>query len=484
MSNLNFATRTLYHADNLPVLRGMNSETMDLIATDPPFNKSKDFHATPDSLAAGARFTDRWRWETDVHPEWVDAIKDDWPGVHAVIEAARVAYGSDMAAFLCWLGVRVIECHRVLKPTGSLYLHIDHTAHAWTKAMMDAIFDKRNFRNEIVWCYTGPSNTVRWFPRKHDTILFYSKSQSATFNRDAVRIEYKQLNIQHQQEGGGIGGNLTPDTVDTYRDKGKVPEDYWLEDRDKMSPVGRRASERTGFPTQKPLALYERIINASSNAGDMVLDPFCGCATTPVAAERLARQWVGIDIWDGAYAMVVQRMEDNRQLLRDPDVQVTYATAPPVRTDGATSTTPELRLRAQSAPLPWHRLSHAEMKTALRYAQRSAGGQVVCAGCGRVLEPEFMELDHIRPKSEGGANHIDNRVLLCSPCNGVKSNNLTVNGLWRANRSRRPSRWMKDDSAAKLALSNAQKVAQIIVNDFDGAEAQGIVNGMKLADLP
>ena len=102
----NFANRTLYHGDNLPFLRGMNSETVPLIATDPPFNKNRDFHATPDSLAAGVKFEDRWRWEIDVHQEWIDAIQDDWPAVWQVIEAARAAAGKDMAAFLCWLGVR------------------------------------------------------------------------------------------------------------------------------------------------------------------------------------------------------------------------------------------------------------------------------------------------------------------------------------------------------------------------------------------
>ena len=137
MADLNFRNRTLYHGDNLDFLRGMDSETVDLVATDPPFKKGKDFHATPDSLAAGARFTDRWSWDKDVHPDWMDDIKDDWPKALAVIELAQAAYGDDMAAFLCWLGVRLMECHRLLKPTGSLYLHIDHTAHAYVKALLD-----------------------------------------------------------------------------------------------------------------------------------------------------------------------------------------------------------------------------------------------------------------------------------------------------------------------------------------------------------
>ena len=151
MATPNFANRTLYHGDNLPFLRGMNSGTVHLIATDPPFNKGRDFHATPDSLAAGARFEDRWRWDKDVHPDWVDAIQDDWPAVWQVIEAARAAAGDDMAAFLAWLGVRLMEMHRVLRDDGSLYLHCDPTASHYLKALLDAIFGTQNFRNEIIW---------------------------------------------------------------------------------------------------------------------------------------------------------------------------------------------------------------------------------------------------------------------------------------------------------------------------------------------
>ena len=413
MGTPNFANRTLYHGDNLDFLRGMNSETVKLIATDPPFNKNKDFHATPDSLAAGAKFEDRWRWEIHVHQEWIDAIQDDWPAVWQVIEAAKVAAGKDMAAFLCWLGVRVLEMHRILREDGSLYLHIDHTAAAYTKTMLDAIFGRKQFRNEIVWCYTGPGNVTRWFPRKHDTLLFYAKSPAATFNRDAVRIPYKQLNAQHREAGGGgIGGKLTPESVGEFQEKGKIPEDYWLEDRDGMSPVGRRAAERTGYPTQKPLALYERIIKASSNEGDFVLDPFCGCATTPVAAENLGRRWIGIDIWDKAHKTALKRL----QWLKLGDLR--YCTVPPTRTGD----------HAVVAP----KMSRQEMKCLL-IEQRG----IVCAGCDREFDdPLYLELDHNTPRSDGGLNHISNRLLLCGPCNRIKGNRLTLSGLRAENRRR------------------------------------------------
>ena len=183
MPQPNFKNRTLFHCDNLPVLRGMDSKTVDLIATDPPFNKGRDFHATPDSLAAGARFEDRWAWDRDVHEDWVDQIRDDWPGVWSVIQSTRVAAGDDMAAFLCWLGVRLVEMHRVLRSDGSIYLHCDPTASHYLKALMDAVFGRKHFRSELIWRRTNAHNqTTRQYGPIHDVILFYSKTDQMTFH--------------------------------------------------------------------------------------------------------------------------------------------------------------------------------------------------------------------------------------------------------------------------------------------------------------
>ena len=301
MAKANFKNRTLYHGDNLEFLRGMNSGTVHLIATDPPFNKSRDFHATPDSLAAGAKFTDRWSWEKDVHEEWVDGIKDDWPGVWKVIEAARIASGKDMAAFLCWLGVRLMAMRRVLQPDGSIYLHCDPTANSYLRLLMDAIFGKRNFRNEIVWHYNSGARGNN-FGKRHDVILWYSKSVSYIFNKDSVRTPYSpDINIPKSKRH-------------YYHPDGKVMGDVW-----QMNIIAQNnKTERTGYPTQKPLALYERIIKASSNEGGIVLDPFAGCATTLVAAERLGREWVGMDIWDGAKEVVLGRLEKEGLAVPDP----------------------------------------------------------------------------------------------------------------------------------------------------------------------
>ena len=465
MPTPNFQNRTLFKGDNLDFLRGINDKTVDLIATDPPFNKGKDFHATPESLAAGARFQDRWRWRDDVQPEWVDAIKDDHPRVYSLINHVvggidnapktrkRLDGREDLAAFLCFMGVRLIEMRRILKDTGGIYLHCDPTASHYLKALMDAIFGDKNFRNEIVWAYTGPGSPgMRQFNRKHDIILWYSKGKSWTFNADEVRIPHKSLSTN--RAGRAIADALTPDMREQYLKKGKIPESWWPN----FSPVGRIKTERVGYPTQKPLALYERIIKASSNPGDMVLDPFCGCATTPIAAERLGRQWIGMDLWDGAIEIVKQRMDDNRQLLANPNPRIIYTEDAPVRTDGGEDAPAfELPLQRERPLERWQKLSHSEMRAILADAQSSENGLVDCAGCGRSLEPEFMELDHINPRAQGGENWITNRILLCGPCNRYKSADLTIIGLHRRNKR---ERWMYEQSRADAALARAKLRAQ------------------------
>ena len=476
MPSPNFQNRTLFHSDNLPILQGMNSETVDLIATDPPFNKGRDFHATPESLASGAQFADRWSWNADVHEEWTDAIQDDYPEVWSVIQFARRSYGDDMGAFLCFMGVRLMEMRRVLKPTGSLYLHCDPTASHYLKAMLDAVFGRQQFRNEIVWAYTGPGNTPRWFPRKHDIILFYAKDDKrAAFNRDAVRVPYTR--VTGTGHNSLSRGNRTDEEVreleERYAKRGKVVEDWWAD-----IPSGGHIpkGERVGYPTQKPLALYERIIKASSNPGDLVLDPFAGCATTVIAAERLGRQWVGIDLWDGAHKIVRRRMEDNRQLLADPDPIIHYAAEPPARTDDEDEpNVPNLRLRVRRPVFAWQKLSRRQMAGILGEAQASPSDPrlIVCAGCGRMMEMAFMELDHIQPKSERGSNAISNRILLCGPCNREKGARRTLSGLIADNRK---SGWTVDAAGADSARLRADRMAERVELEWDSGEVQALVD--------
>ncbi len=214
--------------------------------------------------------------------------------------------------------------------------------------------------------------------------------------------------------------------------RGKPVANLW----DDIGGLTGNHQERTGYPTQKPLALYERIIQASSNPGDVVLDPFCGCATTPVAAERLGRQWVGMDIWDGAHEVVLKRLMADGFDTDHPDAfgriqsnrRVVYAKEPPQRTDGGEPATLTLRTptgRPQRYPAP--RTQHVNLLADIG---------PFCQGCGRDYgcDPRVLEVDHVLPKSDGGTDAYDNLTLLCPPCNKEKRDRLTLSGLQDANR--------------------------------------------------
>ena len=430
----NFKNRTLFHGDNLDFMRAMNSECVDLIATDPPFNKGKDFHATPDSLAAGAKFQDRWSWEADVHPHWVDQIRDDHPKLMEAIESARFAHSDGMGAFMCYMAVRLLEMRRLLKPTGSIYLHCDPTASHYLKAIMDAIFGYKNFINEVIWSYNSGGGSKKHFGRKHDVILFYSKTNNWNFNADDVRVPYDAIIPKKNQH--------------LFNEKGKVSGDVW-----NIKRPPNHSKEWLGYPTQKPVALYERILKASSNEGDVVLDPFCGCATTLVAAENLDRQWVGVDIWEKAHEVVRERMKQTVGVVGD----ITFTDILPNRTDDEDNhSIPYLRTinkYKQHGTEPWELLTRTQIRDELLDAQDNGAGLVRCAGCGRELEKEFTELDHITPKSDRGSNDISNRILLCRPCNGKKSNGLTMVGLLKQNKK---DKWMHSEQTALQARQAAE----------------------------
>ncbi len=412
----------------------MNSESVDLIATDPPFNKGRDFHATPESLSAGAKFQDRWSWEQDVHQDWVDQLQDDYPKLMEAIESARYAHSDGMGAYLCFMSVRLLEMWRILKPTGSIYLHCDPTASHYLKAAMDAIFGWRNFRNEIIWrigWVSGFKTQKRGWIRNHDVILYYVMGDQAAkrFNKEYI-----------------------PYPVDYVRRDGKRPtgkgiplEDTWnCHSGDVLDSIMIKSfsTEKTGYPTQKPLKLYERIIKASSNKGGVVFDPFCGCATTCVVAERLERQWVGIDLWDKAEDVLLDRMKKEGmiadgslqigdQLMIDPK-DVTFTKILPERTDDKQSAAPFLRIKERVKEPDGPKWSRAQM---YEYLLEQYGPQ--CQGCYRTFDdPHYLQLDHNVPRSDGGINHIMNRILLCGPCNMLKSNVYTLSGLRQENKKR------------------------------------------------
>lgn len=495
MSERNFQNRTLFHSDNLPILRAMNSESVDLIATDPPFNKNRDFHATPDSLAAGAKFQDRWSWERDVHEDWTDQITDDHPRLMEAIESARYAHSDGMGAFMCFMAVRLLAMHRVLKPTGSIYLHCDPTASHYLKAVMDAVFGWKQFRNEIIHRRNesgakGSQHNPKTWGANSDSLLFYAKGVGATFdprvnaapteaeavkkfpNVDENGERYKTKPSAWRQPSMGPRPNLcyafrgikppypsgwrfeVSRMEEEYRKgniiirDGKLERRSYMKDYVGVSPgnlwtetellLAAQSDERMGYPTQKPLALYERIIKASSSEGDIVLDPFAGCATTLVAAEKLKRQWVGIDIWDNARDVVLKRLR-SEGLIADPSDKmhghlfpdsIHYTSSAPTRTDDAVTSSPNLRTKVTMFEPRGPKMTRAAMYEHL-LDQRGPK----CQGCDRAFDdPRYLQLDHNTPRADGGLNHISNRVLLCGPCNRTKAHTLTLSGLRKQNR--------------------------------------------------
>ena len=428
----NWQNRTLFHGDNLPFLRAMNSESVDLIATDPPFNKGKDFHATPDSLAAGAKFQDRWSWERDVHEEWTDQITDDHPAVWAVVDWSRMTYGNDMGAFLCFMAVRLLEMKRVLKSTGSIYLHCDPTASHYLKTLMDAIFGWRNFQNELIWAYSWGFRTDKRWNKKHDVLLFYTKGKSFHFNANEV-LEERRKSPETEQRLKYKGALITDGNKGRGSEKMALPSDVLY-----VPTINGMAKERVGYPTQKPIALYDRMLKASSNEGDIICYPFAGCATTLVAAERLNRQWVGMDIWDNAKAVVLQRLERERLALPEAErgdlftEEIHFTVKPPERTDDGTEAAPFLRVKVRVKEPDGPKWTRFQM-----YEHLLEQHGPKCQGCDRAFDdPRYLELDHNTPRSDGGLNHISNRILLCGPCNRFKSNTYTLSGLKRENKKR------------------------------------------------
>ena len=431
----NFANQTIWTGENLDILRGMNSECVDLIYLDPPFNSNKTYEAPIGSEAAGAAFKDTWTL-SDVDEAWHGEIADREPALYAIIDAARQSHGNGMKSYLIMMAVRLLEMHRVLKDTGSIYLHCDPTASHYLKLLMDAVFGAGNFQNEITWQRTTAHNDSVRYGRNSDTMLFYSNGDRWTWNAqyqphdDSYKARFRNCDSDGRAwsddnltakglSGGGYEyaykgtSSLWRVPLETmqrldsenrlhFTSRGGIRLKRYL-DESKGRPlqavwtginaINSQAKERVGYPTQKPLALLDRIINASSNEGDVVLDPFCGCATACIAAEKLGRQWVGIDISPKAADLVKLRLHKEIGLFW----QGTHRTDIPMRTDlGA---------------LPNYRTHKHTL------FGRQEG---LCAGC-RVMFPfRNMTIDHLIPQSRGGTDHLNNLQVMCNACNSMK----------------------------------------------------------------
>ncbi len=301
-NNLNVKHRTIFCRDNLEVLGGINSNSIDLIYLDPPFNKKKVFTAPIGTSAEGAGFSDIFRQE-DIKDDWVSLIKFENYELYSYLSGVRKFSNIYNYCYLTYMAIRLIECKRVLKQKGTVYLHCDPTMSHYLKIVLDCIFGEKKFKNEIIWHYTWGVRTEKSWNKKHDVILMYGKSDNIVFNALDVMIK-REGEVLRRLATGVKSATMTADNAKSKDKTMALPTDVW-----NIPTINGMAKERTGYPTQKPLALLERIIKASTNKGDVVLDPFCGCATTCVAAEKLNREWIGIDISIKAYDLIKQRLD-------------------------------------------------------------------------------------------------------------------------------------------------------------------------------
>ena len=364
MTSTGSSPNHLYFGDNLDILRQhIADESVDLIYLDPPFNSNATYNVLfrersgEESAAQITAFDDTWRWSIESELAYQDVVTQQGGKVGELLAAMRAFLGqNDMMAYLTMMAQRMVELHRVLKPTGSIYLHCDPTASHYLKLLMDAVFGTDNYRSEIIWRRTNAKGLAfKGYPRNNDNLLYYSKGSNFSWNRPfrPYDKEYVERFYRYKEEDTGrrftLGdltnpnrnrpnltyewnGHLrvwrwTKERMQEAHDKGLIhytssglarqkryldemqgnPVDTIWED---INPIQAHAQERLGYPTQKPEALLERIISASSNEGDVVLDPFCGCGTAVAAAERLNRRWIGIDITHLAITLIRHRLHD------------------------------------------------------------------------------------------------------------------------------------------------------------------------------
>ena len=309
-------TNTLYYGDNLDVVRKyIPDESVDLVYLDPPFNSRRSYNVLfkeANGTAADSQiraFDDTWNWGQTAEATLREIELTAEPHIVDMMQAIMSFVGrrNDVTAYLVMMTIRLIELHRALKPTGSIYLHCDPTASHYLKVVMDTIFGKRNFINEVIWHYRGAGVPKTAFARRHDTLLFYAKKRGDhCFNPDPIRQPYADATVERFKHYiGNIRGNRDYG-LQQLHPLGKHPDDVISH----IQPIAPSARERLGYPTQKPLPLLMHIVQASSNPGDLVLDPFCGCGTTVCAAQKLGRRWMGIDITHLAITLMRSRLHD------------------------------------------------------------------------------------------------------------------------------------------------------------------------------
>ena len=313
---LETAPNQLYFGDNLPIMReSIADASVDLIYLDPPFNSNASYNllfrerSGEQSVAQITAFEDTWQWGHESELAYREVIRTGPAKVGELLSALQSFLGrNDMLAYLTMMSQRLIELHRVLKPTGSIYLHCDPTASHYLKLLMDAAFGSANFQNEIIWHYRKWATGRYAFQKNHDVILFYAKSggRGRIFNQlymERAPSTLRRFGNARIVSGYDESGRRQPSQVEEQESRGVRQDDVW--------DIARVAPVKQLFPTQKPDELLRRIITASSDEDSLVLDPFCGCGTSTIQAEALKRRWIGIDITHLAISIIRHRLHDS-----------------------------------------------------------------------------------------------------------------------------------------------------------------------------
>ena len=572
--------RHLFIVDNIQLLQRMDNESVDLIVTDPPFAKTETWSGdlspplsdqeradeqtalaswgvTDEASAAAAgvawpddggsaSYSDIWTWE-DVHEEWMDAMERDYPQIHALIEAlrgtldaGRRARAASLPAYLAFMAARLVEMHRVLKPTGSLLLHCDHTANSYLRMLLDAVFGAQRPTNEIIWQRNsgrakGSQHRARKLGVDTDTILHYGKTDDFTWHAPTRRLspaETAEKFPLNDRDGRGRYNTGKPifrapsqgDRPNLCYEYQPIDENFtvtnphpsgWRVSRERLAEMDRNgeiiwhptkapkrksfaanyagqpigslwtdianvasgSAERTGYPTQKPVELALRMIEAASNRGDLVFDPFAGCAYVPVAAELLDRKWVACDISPRAMSVIKRQYGKawDQQLpgmegsttLRFSQVTVDGPPGLPIRTDKNPARQPSgpLPARRYGKPLRWSVGQQKEVVAELSNWTCWACGYATWTKSGRQIKTlDHFHYDHIRPSSAGGVDEFLNRALLCAPCNLQKGNQQVTIDEFRAQpdvRKRRRAFGVADDKLPDIHRIHGSTYAEL-----------------------
>ena len=418
--------KRLYIGDNLPIMLGMESDSVDLIYTDPPFNTGTFRKGKTEKHS----FIDTWS-EYQVDFAYAYSLKMHHPKLWEMIALAEDMHSLAMRHYLEFMAPRIVQMHRLLKPTGSLYLHCDTNANYYLRILIDCVFGKNNFRNEIVWHHPKIGVGKNKFTSNTDTIYFYSKTENYRFvaqrgdrpNELYTRwqsklkegvLYYAQAKLINDSPAkskirvreGELGRKLRDnDVVVDFNDpeNQKVVDNVW-----KIPFLKGNSKESTGYNSQKPLALVDRVIRASSNEGDLVMDPFCGCATTCVAAAGLSRQWIGVDQNKDAIPIFRDRLTGDL---------TTYAFETNSPADAKLQKPIALPQRQVTG---YARMTKAKAKPILVALDLKQYNYTFCKGCLDRLHEKHLAVDHILAKDKGGLDELANYQLLCTNCNSKK----------------------------------------------------------------